>query len=329
MSASPELISVDALLAERDRVHAWLARLAERAAAAPEPVVARVQDDYRQRLDAVMAQLGEHRRTITDRLAADRAELGQLQAGAIAAREGLAEAELRHLVGEYDDARFTAERDRHAAALAALEADLTTVAGRITQLEDVLSVVDAAPTAPAPIADEEPIAIEALAPAEPESELAPEPELAIEPPTARPPMFEEDLLAMFEDGPFVEPPAPPMTPPADEVGPLSFRPSGAGPARPAVPPTTPPLGMPAAEEIPRFARPSAPPEPPRAPEPPPVAEPEPLVIQHDPEPVMPSPSAGQGAAETAARTLRCGECGAMNRPLEWYCEKCGAELTAM
>lgn len=335
MSASPELTSVDALLAERDRVHAWLARLAERAAAAPEPVVARVQDDYRQRLDAVMAQLGEHRRTITDRLAADRAELGQLQAGAIAAREGLAEAELRHLVGEYDDARFGAERDHHTAALAALEADLTTVAGRITQLEDVLAVVDAAPSAPAPIADEEPIAIEALAPAEPEPEpeLVPEPELAIEPPAARPPMFEEDLLGMFEDATPVEsapeePPAPAPAP-IDEIGPLSFRPSGGGPARPAVPPTTPPLGMPAAEDVPRFARPSAPSEPPRVSEPAPFAEPEPLVIQHDPEPVMPSPAAGQGAVESVARTLRCGECGAMNRPLEWYCEKCGAELTAM
>jgi uncharacterized OB-fold protein len=33
--------------------------------------------------------------------------------------------------------------------------------------------------------------------------------------------------------------------------------------------------------------------------------------------------------EAVARTVRCGECGAMNRPLEWYCEKCGAELTAV
>jgi hypothetical protein len=33
-------------------------------------------------------------------------------------------------------------------------------------------------------------------------------------------------------------------------------------------------------------------------------------------------------AAPVGRTLRCGECGAMNRPLEWYCEKCGAELTA-
>ena len=28
------------------------------------------------------------------------------------------------------------------------------------------------------------------------------------------------------------------------------------------------------------------------------------------------------------KTLKCAECGAMNYPSEWYCERCGAELTA-
>jgi rubrerythrin len=29
------------------------------------------------------------------------------------------------------------------------------------------------------------------------------------------------------------------------------------------------------------------------------------------------------------KTLRCGDCGAMNYPTEWYCERCGAELAGM
>ena len=29
------------------------------------------------------------------------------------------------------------------------------------------------------------------------------------------------------------------------------------------------------------------------------------------------------------KTLRCGECGTMNYPTEWYCERCGAELSAL
>ena len=31
----------------------------------------------------------------------------------------------------------------------------------------------------------------------------------------------------------------------------------------------------------------------------------------------------------ADKTLKCGECSAMNFPTEWYCENCGAELAAL
>lgn len=30
-----------------------------------------------------------------------------------------------------------------------------------------------------------------------------------------------------------------------------------------------------------------------------------------------------------AKTLRCQECGAMNYATEWYCERCGGELSAL
>jgi len=29
------------------------------------------------------------------------------------------------------------------------------------------------------------------------------------------------------------------------------------------------------------------------------------------------------------KTLKCQECGTLNYPTEWYCERCGAELAAM
>jgi hypothetical protein len=29
------------------------------------------------------------------------------------------------------------------------------------------------------------------------------------------------------------------------------------------------------------------------------------------------------------RTLKCSECGAMNLPTEWYCDRCGAELATL
>jgi uncharacterized OB-fold protein len=30
-----------------------------------------------------------------------------------------------------------------------------------------------------------------------------------------------------------------------------------------------------------------------------------------------------------AKTLKCAECGTMNYPTEWYCERCGGELATM
>jgi len=44
-----------------------------------------------------------------------------------------------------------------------------------------------------------------------------------------------------------------------------------------------------------------------------------------------SPSDGGEATtrSTQQKTLKCGECGTLNRPTEWYCERCGAELAGV
>jgi len=46
-----------------------------------------------------------------------------------------------------------------------------------------------------------------------------------------------------------------------------------------------------------------------------------------PAPVLPEASDSAGD-EQADKTLKCKECGTMNRPTEWYCQQCGAELAA-
>jgi hypothetical protein len=49
-----------------------------------------------------------------------------------------------------------------------------------------------------------------------------------------------------------------------------------------------------------------------------------------PAPAPPAPSAGaKTGAPGVAKTLKCGECGTLNRPTEWYCERCGAELAGI
>ncbi|MDF1502250.1 hypothetical protein [Roseisolibacter sp. H3M3-2] len=44
-------------------------------------------------------------------------------------------------------------------------------------------------------------------------------------------------------------------------------------------------------------------------------------------PMAPPDDTPAGAA--AQKTLKCQECGAMNFPTEWYCERCGGELAAL
>jgi hypothetical protein len=338
------LPEVDALLAERDALHAWLTRLDAAPVSAPNAVRDRVRADYQQRLDGVTEALRQHADTLAERLAADRSERAELDRQASTSREALAEAELRHAVGEYDAARFEAERVRHTSDLETFELSLAAVDERIDRLEGIAASVSSTPAPVAPMASAAPaqetveeasaVPIEALAPAaEPEPA---DPEMsdpgassgdpdadereddAPDPDVAQDDTLDSDaLLAVFGiDGtpkPFV-----PEPPPSD-AAPLSFTPSGATPA-------TPPLGMPMAEP-PRFSPPARPAVPP-----PPV---EPDVTPMFAAGMVPEPHDDRdGPAEpevvdAVARTVRCGECGAMNRPLEWYCEKCGAELTAM
>jgi len=74
----------------------------------------------------------------------------------------------------------------------------------------------------------------------------------------------------------------------------------------------------------------------------PVAQPEPARSRYAPQP-EPEPEAAAApvdelaflksvadeAAAGVAKTLKCGECGTLNRPTEWYCERCGAELAGV
>jgi hypothetical protein len=100
-------------------------------------------------------------------------------------------------------------------------------------------------------------------------------------------------------------------------------------AKPAVPQPAPPSAG---------SAPAAPPAPPKAPEAPKPEAPKPEASK---APVAKSgtpASTSRVTSETPSalhsqidqpKTLKCAECGAMNYPSEWYCERCGAELTVV
>ncbi|MES2123745.1 MAG: hypothetical protein V4503_03560 [Gemmatimonadota bacterium] len=323
-----ELAAVEALLAERDAIHGWLSRLGTAAPHAPDAVRDRVRRDYQVRMDGLTERLREHADAVAEKLRADRAEHDELRARAAGAQEALAEAELRHSVGEYSDEKFADERTRHSSDLETYELALTAAAERIASLDELHRLVGSPPAAvsgeavlrPPPVPEFEQAELpeglpEAAAGSDDEEfdiivdDLAPD--------------NDDDLLAIFDDVDIL-PSSAGSTP---DFAPLSFRPSGGHPpepARPATPPhrpVTPPLGMPS-ESPPRFVRTG------ETAAVPPHEEPAQADPFFDQEIVAAGPTS-DSSASIVGRTVRCGECGAMNRPLEWYCEKCGAELTAL
>jgi len=48
-----------------------------------------------------------------------------------------------------------------------------------------------------------------------------------------------------------------------------------------------------------------------------------------PAPAPPPAGAASGNSAKPQKSLRCTECGTMNLPTEWYCERCGGELAAL
>jgi len=148
--------------------------------------------------------------------------------------------------------------------------------------------------------------------------------------------------------------APPPAPPAAE--PPAPEPPAAAPRAPEPPAPEPPTPAPRAAP-PRAPEPAAPeslesrrapepsselkqePRPERAPNPRmgdlPLPSPVHHIVPEVPHESKPSTrpskrafSAAEAADDVARKTLRCTECGTLNLPTEWYCEKCGAELSA-
>lgn len=327
MTNPPNLADVEVLLAERDAVTGWLARVDAAGSSVPPAVRDRVRQDYQGRLDGVIERLQGHGDTIAAKLAEDRAEQEAHAGHANAANEALAEAQLRHLVGEYDQAFFEAERDRHAADVARHERALELVAERAGRLEEVLSLI-IAPARPvesreAPVTAAPPVAAapEPTPSANEAAELV-EAELVDD-------QIDEQLLAIFDEPgdlteeavELVDEAEAPDAPASADRGPLSFRPGSGMPAEQER--VIPSFGMPA--EIPARFTPA--PEPTRA-APVPVPTPTPAVTPRPmfDEDIVVSGPPPEPVTITAGRTLRCSECGAMNKASEWYCEKCGAEL---
>jgi hypothetical protein len=308
---------IETLLQERARFQQWLAKLETAAGSAPAGVRQKVQADYEGRLQTVIEQLKSHAATIQEELDRHRKSQRDLDGRKAGAEEALAEAQVRYAVGEYSDEEWGRLNSDGTGTLESLQRELSQVEGEIARLVEVQSLI----AAPAPMAVHEP-----------QPEPPPEPPVASQPRPAPPIEMLPDPtpdVAAASTASLPADPTPEMHP-APAGGAPRFVPKPAAEpaqARPASKPATAKSGAAPLDEL-AFLKsvagdksPGEDRKPRRSGE---TARPAEPVATSAP----PAPSAKPGQA-SQAKTLKCGECGTLNRPTEWYCERCGAELAAL
>jgi hypothetical protein len=146
--SSKSAATIQRLLEERRQYEAWLARIKATAESAPEHVRTRVKADYEARLKAVLEELKSHADAARQLIAQHKERLLELQKKEKGAAERLAETELRHEVGEYDEAQWSQVHKDALADLGAVRDELLDVERDITRLEELDALVKAKPGPP-------------------------------------------------------------------------------------------------------------------------------------------------------------------------------------
>ena len=354
--------TIEKLLQDRAQYVSWLTRLNSSGeaggAAVPEAVRGRVRADYGRRLEAVLEELRGHTAALEEQVDVLSARAQELRVRQNEHKEQLSEAEVRHVVGEYDEGKWDGIRSELLKMIAHVSEELQHTTAEVDRLNEVLGTIRT-PVAPhEPVAPPPPPPVTASAPrpavAPPSMPELLNPAATLTPETFRPatlPLSTATPVTGGQEIPFRQSPPKPqpkVTPPAapkkeEQPGRTLWFPSGKPDAggkldelaflksvtgNEAPPnPTPTPVPVPPTP-VPRrasggFGRPPEAPVP-AAPQPPAPPLPEPPIAKVPPaaEPGKDRPSAGQ-------KTLKCGECGTLNRPTEWYCERCGAELAAL
>jgi hypothetical protein len=147
-ASSKSAATIQRLLEERRQYEAWLARIRANAESAPEHVRTRVKADYEARLKAVLEELRSHADAARQLIAQHKERLLELQKKEKGAAERLAETELRHEVGEYDEAQWSQVHKDALADLGAVRDELLDVERDITRLEELDALVKAKPGPP-------------------------------------------------------------------------------------------------------------------------------------------------------------------------------------
>lgn len=143
--SSKSTAAIQRLLEERRQYEAWLARIGGAGDSTPEHVRVRVRADYEARLRAVTEELKAHADQARQLIAQRKENLLELQKKEKAAAEKLAETELRHEVGEYDEGQWKQVHKDALAELGAVRDELMEIEREIAKLEELDGMVKAKP----------------------------------------------------------------------------------------------------------------------------------------------------------------------------------------
>ncbi|MHB1224334.1 MAG: zinc finger Ran-binding domain-containing protein [Gemmatimonadaceae bacterium] len=305
------LAQVTELDEERRRFEGWLSQLEERRADTPAHVFDRVHGDYTTRLNDVLGRLAGHAEMLGGAVDDLARRIDELRADEQRCADERAEGELRAAVGEYTRDQWAVIEARTDATLADLVAERQQVEAEHGRLAQVLSLA-----APAP------------APTGTSSSEVGTPEATADP--ASHGVVVDDMAGATAAN---EASAPDSTSSAVEISVERVTPEHEdevvavetlapdAPARASDPAAgsgswTRGLGLTSA---PGRGGLGAPP-------------PQPSESDRMLDDLRSSVSQSPLAADSGTpqiKTLKCQECGTMNYPTEWYCERCGGELAAL
>lgn len=331
---------IEALLADRQRLQAWLEKLDATADRTPAAVRQRVKADYEGRLTEVVARLRGFSTAISASLSALRNQRAEFLSQRTELEEARAEAELRHAVGEYTDHDWGRLEADAAQRIHGFTQEIDRLTSEITRLDEVFAQVSppqererARPQAPPPPPPQ------TRAPRQPAPPQHHEDRLEIQ-------SLERDEIQLTARGPQgTDDNQNVVTLDQEHMDDIeAIRPETPRPTPIEAPRFTP--KAPPSDHRPTTRTPSAPrtlrfPAPPSSVDPPPQA---PSVDEMTflKSVSLDSPASRErtaaenrptappkGRSANASKTLKCAECGSMNRPTEWYCERCGAELAAL
>jgi hypothetical protein len=148
--AQQGLENVAALMLERQRIESWLATLEARKASTPDHVYQRVRGDYSTRLKAITDQLLARHTTLKTHVDQLQARLSQFEGEAQRFKDVRAESELRMQVGELSVADWNAKARECDEGIAKLSEAQAQARGALAQAREILAMVSGQTNGAAP-----------------------------------------------------------------------------------------------------------------------------------------------------------------------------------